>query len=66
MAALRSFLFWTWLTITSISMFPLAVLAWLVTMPFDPRRVAIHRLACAWAWLYMEANPIWKFSVDGR
>ena len=34
---LISALFWAFLTLSSIALFPVAVLIWAVTAPFDPR-----------------------------
>jgi 1-acyl-sn-glycerol-3-phosphate acyltransferase len=37
-----------------------------VTLPFDRRRVCLHRFTCFWASLYTWLNPAWRVSVLGR
>jgi 1-acyl-sn-glycerol-3-phosphate acyltransferase len=58
-----SILFWAFLTVTSILLFPLAVLVWLATLPFDPRRRLLHQFTCFWASLYTWFNPAWPVTV---
>jgi 1-acyl-sn-glycerol-3-phosphate acyltransferase len=47
-------------------MFPLALLCWLLTLPFDPRKAVLHRFTCFWASIYTWFNPIWPIQVIGR
>jgi 1-acyl-sn-glycerol-3-phosphate acyltransferase len=47
-------------------MFPLALLCWTVTLPFDRRKVALHRLTCFWAAIFTWCNPMWPIQVIGR
>ncbi len=61
-----STLFWAFVTITSILLFPLAVLIWAATAPFDPRKRALHQFTCFWASLYTWFNPAWPVRVEGR
>jgi 1-acyl-sn-glycerol-3-phosphate acyltransferase len=61
-----SLLFWTFLTLSSILLFPVAVLIWAVTAPFDRRLVVLHRFTCFWASLYTWFNPVWPVTVEGR
>jgi 1-acyl-sn-glycerol-3-phosphate acyltransferase len=61
-----SCLFWLFLTATSVLLFPIAVLLWAVTAPFDRRLVALHRFTCFWASLYSWFNPAWPVEVVGR
>ena len=61
-----SLLFWTFLTVSSILLFPVAVLVWAVTAPFDRRLVLLHRFTCFWASLYTWLNPAWPVTVEGR
>ncbi len=61
-----SLLFWAFLVVTSVLLFPVAVAIWLVTMPFDPRKVVLHRFTCFWASLYTWFNPAWPVWVSGR
>jgi 1-acyl-sn-glycerol-3-phosphate acyltransferase len=61
-----SLLFWTFLVTSSIALFPVAVLVWAVTAPFDRRLVWQHRFTCFWASLYTWLNPAWPVRVEGR
>jgi 1-acyl-sn-glycerol-3-phosphate acyltransferase len=58
--------FWAFLVVSSILLFPAAVLIWAVTAPFDRRKVLLHRFTCFWASLYTWLNPAWRVSVTGR
>ena len=61
-----SCLFWAFLTITSIALFPVAVLIWAFTAAFDKRRTLLHQFTCFWANLYTWCNPAWPVTVVGR
>ncbi|MEE9608275.1 MAG: lysophospholipid acyltransferase family protein [Myxococcota bacterium] len=63
---LYSGLFWAFLTLSSILLFPVAVAIWVLTLPFDPRRRLLHRFTCFWASLYTWLNPVWPVTVVGR
>src|SRR5438105_5277607 len=61
-----SLVFWVFLVVSSIVLFPVAVLIWAVTAPFDRRRALLHRFTCFWASLYTWLNPAWRVRVEGR
>lgn len=61
-----STLFWGFVVVTSILLFPLAVLLWAVTVPFDPHKRALHQFTCFWGSLYTWVNPLWPVTVEGR
>jgi 1-acyl-sn-glycerol-3-phosphate acyltransferase len=61
-----SLVFWAFLVTSSIVLFPVALLIWLVTLGFDRRKVALHRFTCVWASLYTQLNPAWPVTVRGR
>ena len=63
---LASLAFWGFIAVSSALLFPLALLLWLVTLPFDRRGVALHRFTCFWASLYTWLNPLWPVTVRGR
>jgi 1-acyl-sn-glycerol-3-phosphate acyltransferase len=63
---LFSVTFWVFLTLSSIALFPGAVLVWAVTAPFDRRKVWLHRYTCFWASLYTWLNPAWPVTISGR
>lgn len=52
--------------LTSLILFPVAVLLWLVTAPFDKRRVVLHRFTCCCLWFWASIMPFWRISVEGR
>lgn len=61
-----SSVFWVFLTVSSVICFPIAVVVWAVTAPFDPRRRALHLFTCFWASLYTWFNPAWPVTIEGR
>jgi 1-acyl-sn-glycerol-3-phosphate acyltransferase len=61
-----SLLFWSFLTLSSVVLFPVAVVIGVLTLPFDPRKVLLHRFTCFWASLYTWLNPAWPVTVSGR
>ena len=61
-----SLAFWLFIAGSSILLFPLAVLIWAVTTPFDRRGIVLHRFTCFWASLYTWLNPAWRVHVEGR
>jgi 1-acyl-sn-glycerol-3-phosphate acyltransferase len=66
MRALLSSLFWLFIVVTSLLCFPIAVLLWAITAPFDRRLRALHLFTCFWASLYTWFNPAWRVTVEGR
>lgn len=63
---LVSTLFWSFVTATSIALFPIALVVWLATRPFDRRLRALHLFTCFWASLYTWVNRCWPVTVLGR
>ncbi len=63
---LGSLLFWGFIALSSFALFPVAVLLWAFTAPFDPRRAVLHRFTSFWASLYTWLNPAWPVRVIGR
>ena len=61
-----SLVFWIFLVVSSLLLFPVALLIWLVTVPFDRRLRALHQFTCFWASLYTWLNPVWRVHVTGR
>jgi len=54
------------MTLSSVAMFPVALLCWALTAPFDRRKVILHRLTCFWGSLYTWLNPAWPVQIVGR
>lgn len=65
-ARLFSSLFWLFLVVSSIVLFPIAVLLWAATVLLDQRLVLLHRFTCFWASLYTWLNPVWRVRIEGR
>jgi 1-acyl-sn-glycerol-3-phosphate acyltransferase len=63
---LASLLFWTFMTVSSILLYPAALLLWLLTAAFDRRLLLLHRFTCFWASLYTWLNPGWRVRIQGR
>ncbi len=59
-------LYWAFVSLTMPVFFALALAIFLVTLPFDRRRVALQLFSCFWASFYIYANPLWKSRVVGR
>jgi len=66
MRPILSTLFWIFLTVSSILLFPVAVVIWALTAPFDRRRRLLHLFTCFWASLYTWLNPAWPVRIEGR
>ncbi len=58
--------FWFTLFLFSGILFPVALLIWLVTLPFDPRRYMLHQFTCLWSDLILGINPYWTVHIRGR
>jgi 1-acyl-sn-glycerol-3-phosphate acyltransferase len=65
-ARVLSLLFWLFLVVTSLLLFPIALFIWAVTVFFDRRLVLLHRFTCFWASLYSWLNPVWRVRIEGR
>jgi 1-acyl-sn-glycerol-3-phosphate acyltransferase len=61
-----STLFWVFMTVSSILLFPVAFLIWVLTVPFDRRLALLHRFTCFWASLYTWLNPAWRITIEGK
>ena len=57
---------WIFALITIIIIFPLYLTVWLLTVPFDKKRITVHYVTCLWGSLYTWANPWWKVSIQNR
>jgi 1-acyl-sn-glycerol-3-phosphate acyltransferase len=66
MRQVLSFVFWTFLGLSCVPLFGVALLLWAVTTPFDPNGRILHLYSCAWAQLYFWVNPMWRLTIEGR
>lgn len=55
-----------YICITCAILFVPALLIWLVTLPFDRRKVIQHLYTCFWGAMYTWVFPSWKVKVRGR
>jgi 1-acyl-sn-glycerol-3-phosphate acyltransferase len=58
--------YWLFALVTMPPLFVGALAIFLVTLPFDRRRIVLHYFCCAWGALYVVANPLWRLHVEGR
>jgi len=61
-----SLAFWGFVVLSSLILFPIAVLLFCLTFAFDRRRVAMHKFTSLWASLYTWLNPAWPVRIHGR
>jgi len=66
MMAAFSILYWLYFVGSLPFFFVPALLTWLVALPFDRRRAAIHLFGCFWAFSYVWLNPLWHARIEGR
>ncbi len=58
--------FWLLGTVLAATLFPIAVVLWATTWPFDRRKVILHAFTNLWGSLYTWLNPVWSVRVRGR
>lgn len=58
--------FWSSMFLVSALLFPVSLLLWATTVPFDRRRYILHQWTCRWSDIILGMNPYWKVRVDGR
>ncbi|MFQ5513778.1 MAG: lysophospholipid acyltransferase family protein [Myxococcota bacterium] len=63
---LASALFWAFLLVSSLLLFPIALLLWGLSAPFDRKGWLLHRFTCFWASLYTWLSPVWQVTIQGR
>ena len=66
MSVFLSWLFAVYFFTTSFILVGIAALLCLVTTPFDPNRRILHYFACWWGFHYVQLNPFWKCTFEGR
>jgi 1-acyl-sn-glycerol-3-phosphate acyltransferase len=58
--------YWVFVAVTMAIFFAGALALFLVTLPFDRRRVVLHLYGCFWASFYVYMNPLWRCRFEGR
>ncbi len=61
-----SCLFWLGIGLSSLILFPVAVVIRILTAPLDRRLRLLHGFTCFWASLYTWLNPTWRVHVEHR
>ncbi len=61
-----SLLFWLFIVVSSLLLFPVALLIWAMTVLVDRRLVLLHQFTCVWASLYTWLSPVWRVRIEGR
>lgn len=56
----------TFVSITSVLFFFIAVIIRILTAPFDRRLVILQQFSCFWGAVYTWIVPAWKIRIDGK
>ncbi|PRQ04496.1 1-acyl-sn-glycerol-3-phosphate acyltransferase [Enhygromyxa salina] len=59
-------LWWATFGLVSALMFVGATVCFVLTAPFDRRRVVQHLYSCFWAQIMFYLNPFWRLKIEGR
>ena len=59
-------LWWLTFGLVCALMFVGATLCFVLTVPFDKRRVIQHLYSCFWAQIMFYLNPFWRLRIEGR
>lgn len=57
---------WTIFGIVCAVMFVGATLCFVLTVPFDRRRIVQHLYSCFWGQIMIYLNPFWRLRIEGR
>lgn len=63
---LVSLIFWTWVGITCVLLWLVAVPVFLLTCLFDRRLRILHGFTSLWAYHYVLLCPLWRTRIEGR
>jgi 1-acyl-sn-glycerol-3-phosphate acyltransferase len=66
MVVLRSVLVWSYFLASLPVLWAVSAVIWLVALPFDPRRRAMHAFTCWWGAHYVGLVRAWEVTVEGR
>lgn len=61
-----SLLYWLYAVLSMPFLFAGMAPLWLLTVPFDRRRVVAHMYSCMWGYMYVAFNPLWRTRFEGR
>jgi 1-acyl-sn-glycerol-3-phosphate acyltransferase len=65
-SALITFYVWLVFIVTLLPLFLIYLLVWIITLPFDRKRIFCHRYVSVWAGFYIHINPWWKVTIENR
>lgn len=57
---------WTLFLVVCLILYPIALIIFIFTAPFDKKKVILHRFSCFWASLYIWLQPLWKVTWEGK
>ena len=57
---------WTTFCLVCVVMFVGATFSFVLTVPFDRRRLIQHLYSCFWAQIMFYINPWWRLHIEGR
>jgi 1-acyl-sn-glycerol-3-phosphate acyltransferase len=60
-----SLLYWLYAASSMFVLYPIAAVLMIVCYPFDRRRVVTHLFSCAWGYMYVAFNPLWRTRFEG-
>lgn len=63
---LKSILVWFTGVFFLVFFFPVSFFIWLLVLPFDKKRVVIHRLLVWQSMLLVKIFPFWKLKIEGK
>jgi 1-acyl-sn-glycerol-3-phosphate acyltransferase len=66
MDVLKSILVWFTGILYMVVFFPVTLLIWLLSKPFDRKRVITHQILVIQSWILVKLLPIWKVVTKGR
>ncbi|MBI9099811.1 MAG: 1-acyl-sn-glycerol-3-phosphate acyltransferase [Spirochaetaceae bacterium] len=57
---------WTLFLTVCLVFYPIALILFVFTVPFDKNRTILHKFSCLWGSLYIWLQPLWKVTWEGR
>lgn len=66
MDALISIIVWLFSIITTVILFPVSLIIWIITYPFDRERSVMHWWLVYQGILFSRLIPLWRVRVEGR
>ena len=66
MIRIFSLFYWLFAFVTLPLLFLVALVIFLLTIPFDRRRMVFHLFSCFWGSFYVYLNPLWRLQIIGR